>query len=88
MWYRPVGFCTDYVESIHAVPGSLIRVETVVVPEGRSGSLKTDITRWTENSNDDKLYLFMLRVYTTSRSSDVNTLKHLCLGLSHHSFIH
>jgi len=42
------------------VTGSLIRVESVVVPESRSGQLGTGTTRWTENANDDKLYLFIL----------------------------
>jgi len=68
----------------------------VTVPVGRGGNLDTDVTRWTENSNEDKLYMFILRVYTTSRTSDVNTLKHMCLGLFStsffcsliHSFIH
>jgi len=64
------------------VSGSLLRVETVVVPVGRAGHLDTDVTRWTENSNEDKLYMFILRVYTTSNPSDVTTLKHMCLGWS------
>ena len=55
-------------------------VAVVAVPENRSGQLDTGVTRWIENANDDKLYLFMLRVYTTSRSTDVITLKHMCLG--------
>jgi len=65
-----------------------VRVETVAVPVGRAGQLVTDVTRWTENSNEEKLYMFILRVYTTNRTSNVDTLKHLCLGLSLHSFIH
>jgi len=62
----------------------------VAVPVGRAGQLDTGVTRWTENSNEDKLYMFILRVYTTSRASNVNTLKHMCLGLSlsSTSFIH
>jgi len=65
-----------------------VRVETVAIPENRAGQLDTGVTRWTDNSNEDKLYLFILRVYTTSRSgSDVNVLKHMCLGLSSPSFV-
>ena len=65
-----------------------MRVETVAIPENRAGQLDTGVTRWTDNSNEDKLYLFILRVYTTSRSgSDVNVLKHMCLGLSSPSFV-
>jgi len=72
------------------VIGLLLRVETVAVPVGRAGQLDPSVTRWIENSNEDKLHMFILRVYTTSRATgNVDTLKHMCLGLSVcHSFIH
>jgi len=74
-----------YVET-SCVAGLLVRVETVAVPVGRAGQLDGSVTRWTESSNEDKLYMFILRVYTTSRVSNVGTLKHMCLGLSSTSF--
>jgi hypothetical protein len=44
--------------------GEIIRVETLPVPQVK-GQLDSTITRWSENSIDDKLYVFSLRVYST-----------------------
>lgn len=50
-------------ESVSAA-GEVVRVETVPVPQVK-GQLDSSITRWSENSVDDKLYVFSLRVFTT-----------------------